>query len=362
MFQLIFAFCLMMGAWAAWRRNPLYSARSTLRAAAVIVLAIAGLIVLVVATVNLTMDRSPVVAGSALAAVIVFGTLGMIFLITTLTTPKESRPAALPHSVKLVTDNRRKMYKWVKVFALLIAIFALGGLVPGPARIVSLVFAGMTLFLAVILLPVLYWTSRTADQSLTEIELNPWVHWRYTPEQWAQWSNVQADRAAATPPGFVLSRDWRRFLFPFALIVVGVSLFVPGSWMFKSIYLAIVCVAILALAVLAGRGPAASSEKLRAKLLAASPEAWFGRDGVFCDGVFTPWLNVSVFLVSAAIDPSPPRSLHFRFEKSVPNPYGPTQSVPIHQAVLIPAGADADLARLHQELTSRCPKAQIALA
>jgi hypothetical protein len=46
----------------------------------------------------------------------------------------------------------------------------------------------------------------------------------------------------------------------------------------------------------------------------------------------------------------------------VPNPYGPTQIVPIHQAVLIPANADGDLARLHQELTARCPKAQIALA
>jgi hypothetical protein len=362
MLQLIFAICLMMGAWAAWRRNPLYSARSTLRAAAVIVLAIAGLIVLIVATVNLTSGRSLAVMGSAMAAVIVFGTLGMIFLITTVTTPKESRPAALPHSAKLVTDNRRKMVKWVKVFAVLIAIFALGGLVPGTVRIVSLVFGGMTLFLALILLPVAYWTSRTADQSLTEVELNPWVHWRYTPEQWTAWSNVQADRAAATPPSFVLGRDWRRFLFPFALIIVGVAVFSPGGWIFKTTYLAIVCVAILAVAVLAGRGPASTSEKLRAKLLAASPEAWFGRDGVFCDGVFTQWLNVSVFLVSAAVDERQPRSLHFRFEKSVPNPYGPTQAVPVHQAVLIPANAEADLARLQQELAARCPKAQIALA
>jgi hypothetical protein len=362
MLQLIFAICLAIGAWAAWRRNPLYSARSTLRALAVIVLAIAGLIALIVAAVHLTDGRSAAVVFGTLAAVIVVGTLGMIFLITAVTTPKESRPAALPHSVKLVTDNRRKMYKWVKVFAVLIAIFALGGLAPGAAGIVSLTFGGMTLFLAVILLPVLYWTSRTADQSLTEIELNPWVHWRYSPDQWTQWSNVQADRAAATPPGFVLGRDWRRFLFPFALILVGVALFAPGSWIFKSIYLAIVCGAILLFAALAGRGPAGSAEKLRAKLLAASPEAWFGRDGVFCDGVFTPWLNVSIFLVSAAIDDRQPRSLHFRFEKSVPNPYGPTQAVPIHQAVLLPAGAEADLTRLQQELGARCPKAQIALA
>jgi hypothetical protein len=254
------------------------------------------------------------------------------------------------------------MYIWVKVFAILIGIFALGALVPGVVQIVSLTLGGMTLFLAIILLPVLYWTSRTADKSLTEIELNPWVHWRYTPEQWSAWSNVQADRAAATPPSFVLRRDWRRFLFSFALIIGAVAIFAPGSWVFKSIYLAIVCAAILAVAAMAGRGPAGSSEKLRAKLLAATPEAWFGRDGVFCDGVFTPWLNVSVFLVSAAMDQRQPLSLHLLFEKSVPNPYGPTQVVPIHQAVLVPANAEADLARLQQELTARCPKAQIALA
>jgi hypothetical protein len=38
----------------------------------------------------------------------------------------------------------------------------------------------------------------------------------------------------------------------------------------------------------------------------ANPEAWFGRDGVFCDGVFTQWLSVSVYLVSAAIDQRQP--------------------------------------------------------
>ena len=103
MLPLIFSFFLIAGAWAAWRRNPLYSARSTLRSAAIVLLGIAGLIVLIVATVNLTVNRSPVVAGSAMAAVILVGTLGLIFLIQAVTVPKQSRPAALPHSVKLVT-------------------------------------------------------------------------------------------------------------------------------------------------------------------------------------------------------------------------------------------------------------------
>jgi hypothetical protein len=359
--QLIFAILLMFGAWGAWRRNPTYSARTSLRAIAVAILGIAGAISLIIATVNLTANRSPAVIGSALAAVIVFVTLGLIFLIQAVSVPRESKPTSVPHSIKLVTNNRRKMYVWVKVFAILLGIFAIVALVPGTARIVALTIGGMTLFIAIILLPVLYATSRGLDQSLTAVELDPWVHWQYTPEQWQQWSAVQTARLQATPPTFVLRRDWRRFLFPFALIIGGVAFFVPGSWLFKGPYLILICGAILTIATLSGRGGAAHAAKLHAKLLQAAPEVYFGRDGVFCDGVFSPWLNVSTYLTSAAIDPREPRSILLHFQKTVPNPYGPTQVIAIHQSVLIPANAAGDLARLQQELTARCPKAQIAL-
>ena len=360
--QLIFAILMMTSAWAAWRRNPLYSSRSTLRAAVIATLGIAGVIALIIAAVNLTSGKSETVFFSTMAAVLVFGTLALIFLIMAVTVPKESKPAALPGSVRLVSINRRKVYKWFKLFAALIAAFAMGGLMPGAARYIFLTLGGLTLFLAVILLPVLYFVNRGLDKSLTQIELNPWVHWQYTPEQWQQWSAMQTERLRATPPTFVLRRDWRRFLFPFAAIIGGVALFVPGSWLFKGPYLAAVCIAILTIAVFAGRGGSHSAEKLHARLLAASPEAYFGQDGVFCDGVFTPWLNVSIYLVSAAVDERVPRSLLLNFEKSVPNPYGPTQIVPIHQHVLIPAGAGGDLTRLQRELTTRCPNAQITLA
>lgn len=361
MLQLVFAVFMMAGAWTAWRRNPLYSARSTWRAALVALLAIAGVIALIVAAVTLTSGKSEAVVFTTMAVVIVFGTLALIFIIQAVTVPRESRPAALPHSVKLVTDNRRKTYKWLKVFVILIGIFALGGLIPGAARYISLKLGGMTLFLAVILLPVFYFTNRGLDKSLTAIELSPWVHWQYTPEQWQQWSAFQADRLRTTPPTFVFARDWHRFIFPFAVIIGGVAFFVPGSWLFKGTYLGLVCVAILAIAVLSGRGGASQADKLHQKLLAA-PEAYFGHDGVFADGIFTPWLNISNWLVSATIDPREPRSLLLNFERSVPNPYGPTSIIPVHHAVLIPANSAGDLARLQQELTARCPKAQVALA
>jgi hypothetical protein len=360
--QLILAFGLMVSSWAAWRRNPMYSARHTVRTAVIVLLAIAGAIVLIIAAVNLAKNVSPGAAACIIVVTIVVDTLALIFIIQAVTVPKESKPAALPHSVQLVTTNRRKIYTWLKVLGALVLVFALGGLIPGAVRIISLTLGGMTLFLAVILLPVCYYSSRNLDQSLTATELNPWVHWQYTPQQWQQWASVQADRMRATPATFVLKRDWRRFLFPFAIIVGGVAFFSPGSWLFKTLYLGAVCGAIFVLVVLSGRGGGHSAEKLHAKLLAAEPEAYFGHDGVFCDGVFTPWLNVSIYLLSAEIDQRQPRSLLLRFERSVPNPYGTNQVIPIHQSVLIPANASCDLECLQRELTARCPTAKIALA
>jgi hypothetical protein len=362
MIQLLFAVMLLAGAWAGWRRNPLYSTRSTLRSAGLALLAIAGAVLLIFAAVKLTESRSPAVFYSVMSVAIVVATLALIFIIQTVTVP-ESKPASLPHATRLVTTNRVKVYKWARVFAVILLASAIPGLlIPGDLRYAFLTIAAMAAFLAVILLPVLYWTNRGFDQSLTAIELGPWVHWQYTPEQWTAWCNVQAERLKATPATFVLRRNWPRFLWPFAAIAVGVYVFCPGGWLWKTVYIVGVCGAIACIAIFGGRGGAPHAEKLRAKLLRADPNVYFGRDGIFCDGVFTPWLNVSTYLVSATLDERQPRSAMFNFERSVPNPYGPTQVVPIHQAVLIPSGTESDLARLQQELAARCPKAQIALA
>ncbi len=363
MIQLVFAIVFLFSAWGAWRRNPLYSRRATLHSLFVVLLAIAGAIALIVAAVKLSEGRPPAVAFSAIGVVIVVDTLTLIFIIQAFTTPSEAKPTSLPHATKLVTTNRVKVYKWARVFAIVILVSAVPGvLIPGEIRYVFLSIAGLTAFLAVILLPVLYWTNRGFDQSLTALELGPWVHWQYTAEQWTAWCNVQAERLKATPPTFVLARHWQRLLWTFGAIAIGVYVFCPGGWLWKTVYIAGVCGAILAMAALGGRGGASGADKLRAKLLRADPEAFLGRDGIFCDGVFTPWLNVSTNLVSATIDERQPRSAMFNFERTMPNPYGPTQTIFIHQAVLIPNGKESDLARLQQELTARCPRAQIRLA
>ena len=363
MFPVLFALLSAVGAWMAWRRNPLYSKRPALRSAAFVLLAVAAVIGIIVAAVNLTINRSAAVMGGTTAAVVVFGALSLIFIIQAVSTPKQAKLAVgLPPTAKLVHIHRKKVHKWAKFLAILLIFFGfLAIVIPGNARYVVLGLGGIALLLNVILLPVMYVTARNFDRSLTAVECNPWVHWEYLPEQWKQWTDVQIERTKALPPPFLLKRDGLKLAWTLAFIASGVSIFTPGSWLEKTLYVLSICGAIFAIAVWSIRVNRRAPDARRSTLLKAAPEVYFGRDGVFCDGVYTTWLGLSVYLLSASIDERQPRSLLFCFEKSVPSPYTGNQVVPINQSVLIPPGAESDIARLQRELTTRCPKARIVL-
>jgi hypothetical protein len=58
--------------------------------------------------------------------------------------------------------------------------------------------------------------------------------------------------------------------------------------------------------------PQRASERLRANLLRCAPEGYFGQDGVFANGLFTTWFSANIYLISATVDESTPRSLHLR--------------------------------------------------
>jgi hypothetical protein len=364
MWMVALALLSVVGAWHAWRRNPAYSTRSTLRLVGVTALCIIALILVIVTAVNLTINRSPAVAISTAFAVVVVGALGMIFIIQYVSTPKSTRlDTAVPPSATLVHVYRQKVYKLAKFFAILLALCALLALlIPGDARGAVLAVGSIALLLALVLLPVMYVTNRNFDRSLTVLECNPWVHWKYSPAQWQQWTDVCVERLKATPPAFVARRDWRKVALPLAIIAVGVFVFGPGSAAFRALYVLGSCGALLALVMLSMRGNRHSPDRLRAALSAAAPEVYFGHDGVYCDAVFTTWLTLDTYLKAASIDERPPRSLLFRFEKVVVDPYSGNHIVPIYQSVLIPEGAKADLARLQLELTARFPTLPIALA
>jgi hypothetical protein len=364
MWMVVLALLSVVGAWHAWRRNPAYSDRSTLRLVGVTALCISALVLVIVTAVNLTIHRSPAVAMSTMFAVVVIGALGMIFIIQYVATPKSARLATvIPASATLVHVYRRKVYKLAKFFAILLAICALLALlIPGAAKGAALAVGAVALLLALVLLPVMYVTNRNFDRSLTALECNPWVHWQYPPAQWQQWTDVRVERMRATSPAIVVTRDWRKLGVPFAVIAIGIFVFGPGSAVVRALYAVGSCAAILALIMLSIRGDRHAPDKLRAVLRRAAPEVYFGHDGVYCDDVFTTWHTLDNYLKAASIDERAPRSLLLRFEKVVLDPYSGNQFVPIYQSVLIPEGAEADLARLQHELSMRFPALPIALA
>ena len=289
----------------------MYSTTSTLRLVGGVALAVAALVLVLVAAVNFAATRSAPVMLATMLTVVVAGSLAMIFVIQSLSTPKAAKlTTAVPSSATLVHVHRQKVYRWAMFPTILLAVCAVLGLIlPGNAKYVVLCFGGIAWLLTLILLPVMYFNARNFDRSLTALECDPWVHWQYALAQWQEWTDIQVGRMKPKPPGVVLN----------------------------------------------------SPEKIRARLLKAAPEVYFGHDGIFCDGIYSTWLGLSTYLVSASIDARQPRSLLFNFEKVVPNPYTANQVIPIQQSVLIPSGAEADIARLQRELMGRCPKARIAL-
>ena len=315
MYTVVFALMSAAGAWVAWRRNPLYSTSSTLRVLGVTLLSIAALVFVIIAAIDLTKQRSEGVVLATMFSVVVGGALAMIFIIMAVSTPKDAKlTTALPKSVKLVHVHRQKAYTWMEILALtLVGCAALGLLIPGNAKYVAIALGGIVLLLGLILVPVGYVTALQLDRALTVLEQDPWVHWQYLPAQWQSWVDVQLSRLQAKPPALVLRGDRS-----------GVV------------------------------------EKMCGKLLKIAPEVFFGHDGVFCDGVFTTWLSIDNYLTAATIDAGPPRCLVLRFEKAMPS-YAGSQTVAMEQRVLIPAGAQSDIAKLQSELKVRCPKARIEL-
>jgi hypothetical protein len=361
---IVFALMAIAGSWVAWRHHPLYSTRSTLRMLVTLVLLIAAALLVIVGAINMTSGRSEGVQLGVMFGVVVVLALAMIFSIQAATVPKAARLATtLPHSAKVISVFRQSFYKWTKVFFVFMAVCGVFCLVlPGAAKYVVLALAGVTLLMGLVLLPVLYVMDRKLDRSLTALELDPWVHWQYTPAQWQAWGDVQVARLEALPTSLRWKEHWVLFVAVSTAMIISTMVFAPGGLIERSLLAVCCCGAVAALLELAGWEARRAPQKLRAKLSTLAPEAFFGHDGLYCNGTLTTWMDMSVYLTSATIDNRQPRSLLFCFDKIVFNPYGPTQTLQINQNVLIPADGDGDMARLQKELTQRCPTARITLA
>lgn len=369
MIPVLFALVAGFGAWMALRGNPLYSTRSSLLLVAFMILGIAALVGVIVAAVKLTFNRSPTVAAITIGTIVVVGTLALIFIIPRMTTPKEAILAtALPPSAKVVHIHRQKVYKWTKLLAIMLVVCGILAMVlPGEASMIGWVPGSIALILAVFGLLPMYFKARTLDISLTALMCNPWFHWQYPPEEWKQWAEVQGERTAAKLPKISRQREVFVGVISSATVAVLSFIFYPGSSLrARTLYALGLGGGTYAFCLWKARYDKGASGRLRTTLLKAAPQAYIGREGLFSDGDFTTWFSSSIYLTSASIDERPPRSLIFRFTKFVGrNPYSLNFSsgyATVDRRVLIPPGAESDVVRLQQELSARCPKAQIALA
>jgi len=360
MYLAIFALVSAVGAWAAWRSNPLYSRMATLRFIAAIVLGAAAVVGIILAALTLTEKSSPLVANVTLAFAVLIGTIAFIWIIVAASTPKVP---PLPRAATLVRVHRAKLGRYARWFVgSMVVLGLLAIVVPGDWKIAVGVAAGMLAFLGIVLLFTGYIAALGFDRSLSSVESEPWVHWTYTPEQWRAWTDAEVSRLAATPPHWVWRRDWKRLILPVVAVVGGVYLFDPGSIAWRTGYLCMLFVIMAATVALSNRYGKTAPARLRRLIASAAPETYFGASGIFTEGVYTQWLTVSNYLVEATVDEREPRSLDLFFEQIVSGSYaGP---IPVHRHVLIPPGpaSDIDITRLQGLISAACPSARVALA
>jgi hypothetical protein len=360
MYLAIFALLSAVGAWAAWRNNPLYSRMATLRFIAAIAVGAALVVGIILAALNLTANSTPLVTNATLALVVLVGTIAFIWIILAASTPKVP---PLPRATTLVRVHREKLVPYARWFVgSMLALGLLALLVPGDWKIAVGVVAGLLAFLGFVLLFTGYIAALGFDRSLSSVESEPWVHWTYTPEQWRAWTDAEVSRLAATPPHWVWRRDWKRIILPVVAVVGGVYLFDPGSIAWRTGYLCVLFIIMAATVALSNRYGKTAPARLRRLIAAAAPETYFGSSGIYTEGGYTQWLTVSNYLVEATVDEREPRNIDLFFEQIVPGSYaGP---IPIHRRVLVPPGAasDIDITRLQGLLSAACPSARIALA
>ena len=355
MLQAVFAVLTAVGVWVAWRANPLYSTKWTLRFVGVVGLTTIAFVGAIVAIAELVQGRPVVVEAAALAAAVLAGTLALIWVIIAFTSPQVP---PLPVGAKPVYVHRAEVRPWARRFVIALVAFGVAAFVlRGDAQLLVSSLGGLLAFLAIVMLFAGYVAAGRMDKRLATMEVAPWVYWQYTPAEWQSWTRAETDRMGEMPPQWIWRRDWKRLLWPMLAVALGVTVFDPGGSQWKAAYVVAVLLLWIVIIEASNRSAGSASRRLRALLSRTKPESYFGASGVFSDGIYTEWLTVSNYLLEATIDERAPRSVALRFEVIEANAV-PSQST---RYVLIPAQSENDLARLQQLLSEACPSANVAL-
>jgi hypothetical protein len=355
MYMIPFCLLAVISGWVAWRDNPLFSARSTLRFLVAVGGTLAVVIFAIIQATRFTDHHSQAAGFTMIGAVILFSSIAMIWAIVLVSTPKSS---PLPANTKMLHLNRHRVSRFAaRAGWVTLAWAVLTVALHGTPRIILGTIGGLFVFIGLVLWFAAYITARHADRCLSIIEANPWLHWTYTPGQWQQWVSTEVARTP-TAQTFQWRRDWHKLAWPILAIAIGVLIFSPGSLFFRAAYVLGIALFFVVIIILGQRGDKSAPQRTFAKLSKVAPEAYFGEEGIFADGEFTPWLTVGVFLLSASMDDREPRSLVLCFSRSTAN-----QISAVNLSLPLPTGDHiaADLATLQQHLTTRCPTATINL-
>jgi hypothetical protein len=357
MSTILYALLTVGGAAIAWRSNPLYSLGKTVRFFAFTGLAVAGLVVSVLAVAHATEGTSATATAVSLSMTILLGTLFFIWVIVTASTPR----VELAPGTKLVFVNRAHVVPWFGRLLVALALLALlVSVLRGPTRDALLVIGGLIGFIAILLLFTLFIAALGMDRSLTSVEAESWIHWRYTPDAWAAWRDVLVARTATSPRSWVWARDWQKFAVSLVFVAVASLIFghntMPLIWNVSLI--AFDGIFIAAAIEMFSRFEASAPTRLRRLLLKAPPETYAGAAGIFCDGVFVAWLSASSYLISATIDGREPRCIDLEFVKVAADS---RSTRTFTQSVLIPPNTENDILTLQTRLAAHCPNATIAL-
>lgn len=175
---LLALFCagIAIYAWRTWRRHPLYSLKTTLKAAGVFALGLTLVIVLTLLIASHLPSQSPAVITLCCMVVVAAITLGLIAASFRITDGPIAKP---PRGTKPENCSRRKIYPWLLgagvVFLGLLGWAALA--TPENAELL-MILASLVLVCCVASLGSLYIKARRFDYAITALKADFWVHWQ----------------------------------------------------------------------------------------------------------------------------------------------------------------------------------------
>ena len=351
--MLIFCFLTMAGAFRAWRKSPLFSVKTTLKLGGAVLLIVAFVAGAIYAIVNSSLSRSP--AAELIATFVVLIALGCgasVFIVRI----TDAHVAALPPSARLVSFSRHKIYRWIwRLVAFLLINAAASLVLPSSWQWLPVGLGGFVLLICGPTLSIAYMMARRNDRGMSAAIANPWVHWQYTPENWAKWAeNQRAWEMAQEGPW-----TWKGvlgFIFSCAALFALGAVFTGGSLEENAIIVGGLTGFVILLALVAYWFKSTNFDRRYRRLLAAAPETWLGDEGIFCNGAYTPWTLSGRYLLKATAAMDQPPRLMFVFEW-----YNGSSSREITQRVLIPDGSIAELPMVQQKLNAHCPTASVHL-